>query len=1424
MDEEYSVKENENLSSEFESYSEFNAETNLSENQQYSTEGNYQTPENQDYTSGAGGPSAPPRHVRSSRTLRTKIGRLLGMFGTLAGSAAAVVLAITITVLIDVAAYTALPESLEIEFSITAPDNMQAFPVVLSDDDGVEVARTTLIRENPTLKFTGLTPGGKYWIEVFSDGESKLRVNYILPEYEEPDPEDTGTTEEQTEPPSPGPDNPGAGTSPSGPSSSGGSGETQSPTGPEIEMLDESATMDSVTLTFRFAGIEFANLRATFAGSEATLTMDADGNAAVKVEGLNPETEYLFSITDASGGTLLSTTVTTAGRTAATVTEQSFSAEMTSASGTFLLENPDGNAITVQLDGQSALFTLIGNRISVDFDGLAEASDHVITFVDWDGTVILSYPFSTRARQTATVNFSRINTDLNSIDIELSINNPDENSLELRIDGRAVDAVWNLTEASARITGLSQKTTYTLTVEDLSTGDTAATRTVTTGTPPPTVTVAETSTRFDFVVVRFHPENIEASELRATFDGAAVELAPDSDGNAVMGMSGLTPSTDYAYTVSDSSGNLLLSGTVRTADRTRASVRVTSFTAGLNSASGSLTITNPDGNAITAKFDGNPYTYTASGNTVSVSFSNLAENSSHTLEFFDWDGTSILNYQFSTRQRQAATASFTSVTAGVDVISVSISITNPDGNQLELRLGGRKVTADLSGTTASAEITGLSPQTQYVISVYDLSTGTEVVSRTVTTETPPPSVSLAGTSVTFNSVTLSIAYENIALSDLRVKLNGVTRTPTAGNGGNASATFTGLNPDTSYTFTVTDASGTQLLSSSVRTSARTSVQMSVQSFTTDLTTASGTFSLTNPDGNSISAKLDGTAIQPTVSGSTVSVSFTGLAEGSSHTLVFYDYDGSTILSYPFTTRSRTHAQMSVQSFTSDLNTASGTFSLTNPDGNSITAKLNGSSIQPMISGSTVSVSFTGLAEGSSHTLVFYDYDGSTILSYPFTTRARTPATATFTTLQPGFNSISVGVSISNPDGNTLELRRGSTKINTDMTGSTVSATVSGLSPRTTYTISVYDVSVGAQVISERVTTDTTATWSQNTAGDVTFVYTESFENAYPRSSLSLTDEFGESVYVSMTNDGWAASAEDIIYGGTYTVALSYNGTQLDSFTITLTGEARPSFTMSYSGYGPATTAEALVEQTSSTTYPRYTYMLNSGYIPEAYGGDAPAGTTSSTERFTALFLINSSGAPVRAAVVGWSDCILTEVGELMEVYFNESQMDPEITTGTYTAAFWTVVGYSAEQIDNALWGQNGNSSNAESLSEIFWNNGRRISSYVTVSITITEELGYGYMYISSDPVASTNGYYYSFECSYSPLTEGTVEGFFTMVSASDPTVQLITPLSLGTNSTWEYSVSRQFVQSTSPVFAIIYSESFDPSNFLYVMYIDPANP
>ncbi|MCR4683275.1 MAG: hypothetical protein K5647_08090 [Clostridiales bacterium] len=768
--------------------------------------------------------------------------------------------------------------------------------------------------------------------------------------------------------------------------------------------------------------------------------------------------------------------------------------------------------------------------------------------------------------------------------------------------------------------------------------------------PAPSVTLFSQEATFNSAVIKLTARNIEISDLKASFNGSETALTADENGRAVISAEGLDPGTEYSFSVADSSGKELCSGTVKTTARTPVRISEKSFSCTLTEAAIDFDITNPDGNRVTAKLDGNDTSFAESDGVISFSLDGLEENSQHTIEFFDWNGDTILTYSFSTRARESAKVVPESESVGIDSVSLSFVITNPDKNPL----------------------------------------------------------------------------------------------------------------------TVT---------------------------------------------------LDGATLRESLTDDSFGIDLKDLVTGEEHKLEFLDWDGTVLLTHLFAARERIAATIALENFTTDLTTAEGSFTLTNPDGNSITATLDGTDCSFTESDGGISVAFTGLAENASHTLVFYDYDGSTILSYPFTTRARQTASASFTTLQAGFNSISVGVSITNPDGNTLELRRGNTKINTDMTGSTASATLSGLSPRTSYTISVYDVTVGKQVLSQQVTTATSVTVSQDRNGNAIFTLTDEFKSLYPRATLSLTDSLGASIPVTSTTGGFTSAANDFVYSGTYTIKMMSGNSTVDTLTSSLTGRTRPSFSLSHSTYGPATTQEALTSEwhSSSISYPSLNYTLNSGFV-ETVLADEESFLTGNL-RWTALIITDTSGNLVNMYISGIGveeeHFELSKSGKIENLIFNYGQ---ELDPGNYKAALYTADGYTADAMRELIWPASEENATTEQnqLASIFTTS-RKITSDVSFSVTEDVYIGYGSLYETRDPIIDSSSVTRYFSCSYEPPAAGG-EGFVTVVSASNPTVQLET-VSLGTEEYWGRNIDRFYYATLDPVYVIIYYGTFTPEHFLYVEYM-----
>ena len=769
--------------------------------------------------------------------------------------------------------------------------------------------------------------------------------------------------------------------------------------------------------------------------------------------------------------------------------------------------------------------------------------------------------------------------------------------------------------------------------------------------PAPSVTLFSQEATFNSAVIKLTARNIEISDLKASFNGTEAALTADENGRAVISAEGLDPDTEYSFAVTDSSRKELCSGSVKTTARTPVQISEKSYSCTLTEAAIDFDVTNPDGNRITAKLDGNDTSFQESNGVISFSLTGLEENSQHTLEFFDWNGDRILTYSFSTRARERA------------------------------------------------------------------------------------AVALENESVSLDSVSLA-------------------------------------------------------------------------------------FTVTNPDKNPLTVTLDGATLRESLTDDSFSIDLKDLAAGDEHKLEFLDWDGTVLLTHSFAARERIAATITLENFAADLNTAEGSFTLTNPDGNSITATLDGLSVDYTLSeNGGITVAFTGLEENASHTLVFYDWDGSTILSYPFTTRARQTASASFTTLQSGFNSISVGVSITNPDGNTLELRRGSTKINTDMSGSSASATLSGLSPRTSYTISVYDVTVGTQVLSQQVTTATSVTVTQDRNGNAIFTLTDAFSSLYPRATLSLTDSLGASIPVTSSSGGFTAAANDLVYADTYTVKMMSGNSTVDTLTSSLTGRTRPSFSLAHSTYGPATTQEALTSEWHSSyiSYPSLNYTLNSGFV-ETVLADEESFLTGNL-RWTALIITDTSGNLVNMYISGIGveeeHFELSKSGKIENLIFNYGE---ELAPGNYRAALYTADGYTADAIRELIWPASEENATTEQnqLASIFTTS-RKITSDVSFSVTRDIDIGYGSLYESSDAIIGSSSVTRYLSCSYVPPETGG-EGFVTVVSASNPSVQLNT-VSLGTEEYWGRSVDRFSYNTLEPVYVIIYHDSFTPGNYLYVEYM-----
>ena len=364
MKEDFSINENDRLIPEHHYYSEYNDSSLIKEHEQYSVEDSYVPEEFQDYE-GSGSSALLSRHSSVMRKNRNRLGRLLALLAAVAVPAAIIIITLINSIYVDVRDYKAETESLNVKLRLHSLSETTEFKAVLTDRNGNVAGEAQVDRKAPELLFEGLEAGELYYLEVFADGESKLKLNYILPKEDVP----SAAPSDLTAPPDSTGDHGGTSATPNGhgtvtpgptapPDATGTIGGTPTPpavtevpataeipTGiptdiptesptvtpeitpgaptdvptdtpptdtptdapvPAVTLSSSGASFDYVTLTFAAANIDTADLIVSINDRIVSGTSDGSGNLTVTANGLSPGTQYGYTVTDKSGKQLLS--------------------------------------------------------------------------------------------------------------------------------------------------------------------------------------------------------------------------------------------------------------------------------------------------------------------------------------------------------------------------------------------------------------------------------------------------------------------------------------------------------------------------------------------------------------------------------------------------------------------------------------------------------------------------------------------------------------------------------------------------------------------------------------------------------------------------------------------------------------------------------------------------------------------------------------------------------------------------------------------------------------------------------------------------------------------------------------------------------------------------------------------------------------
>ena len=477
-----------------------------------------------------------------------------------------------------------------------------------------------------------------------------------------------------------------------------------------------------------------------------------------------------------------------------------------------------------------------------------------------------------------------------------------------------------------------------------------------------------------------------------------------------------------------------------------------------------------------------------------------------------------------------------------------------------------------SSTSQSATFTGLSASTAYSVIVTAInSTGSAVSSAlNVTTLIPPPTQPIFSATTAITSSGFTVNWSGgIGATSYTYKFGVSAVTPSSST--STSATFTGLFPSTPYNVMVTAVNSTGS-TSSVSLSVTTLILPPTQPIfntTTSITSSGFTVNWTGGSGaTSYTYTLGGSAVTPSSSTST-SATFTGLTSSTAYSVIVTavnDGGSTSSSSLSVTTLIPPPTQPSLSLQPSSTSSSGFTISWSGGSGaDSYTYTLNGNAATPSspssLLGTATSATFTGLSASTAYSVIVTAVNNTgSAVSNPLSVTTLIAAPTQPTDLSN--NTItSSGFTISWSGGTgatsytyTLNGSAATPSSPSSLLGTATSATFTGLSASTTYSVIVTAVNSTGSVVSTplsvttaispptqptfNTTTSITSTaftvnWSGG-SGATSYTYTLNGSAATPSSSItqsatftSLTANTAYNVIVTAVNNGGSTSSSSL---------------------------------------------------------------------------------------------------------------------------------------------------------------------------------------------------------------------------------------------------------------------------------------------------------
>jgi hypothetical protein len=536
-----------------------------------------------------------------------------------------------------------------------------------------------------------------------------------------------------------------------------------------------------------------------------------------------------------------------------------------------------------------------------------------------------------------------------------------------------------------------------------------------------------------------------------------------------------------------------------------------------------------------------PATSVFTSNDTSMNLTGLSSNTFYTVTVFAKQSNSGLNSSNATSVIKTIHApptvptdlSFATITSSSLLLTYKASIT--DGSGIIYYATTTPATSTFTSNSTNMNLTGLSSNTSYTVSIYaqqtdvsGFSSSTVTISgKTINGPPPVPSILSLG-NVTANSAKLNYTASKPDTSGAYITYYATTTPATSTfTSIDTSMNLTGLSSNTSYTVTLYAKQSDTGLNSSTTTSGMKTLHTppSVPSILSlgNITSSSMLLNYTasTTDGSGITYYATTTPATSTFTSNDTSMNLTGLSSNTSYTIQLYaqQNDISGLSSSTVSTSGKTiHAPPSVPSdlLLGDITSSSMSLSYTasTTDGSGITYYATTTPATSTFTSDSTIMYLTGLSYGTSYTIQLYaqqtDVSGlsSSTASITGSTLNVLPSVPSNLSIENiTSSSMSLSYTTNSMDGSGITYyatTSPATQTFESVTDGT-SISLTGLSSYTTYTISLYAKRLvnGLQSSAATITvttnhvpptTPTNLSISNNTTSSLTLSYTASTTN------------------------------------------------------------------------------------------------------------------------------------------------------------------------------------------------------------------------------------------------------------------------------------------------------------------------------------------